>query len=816
MSSWCVQDLRVALRGVLKTRGLTLVVVLTLAVAIGANTAIFSVIDSVLLKPLPYPNEDRIVRVAATVHDSSETRGDRGNSFSDRGYWLFANNNRSFDAFGGYAGPVPVPLTGDGTARQVAVALMTLSAFDVLGVPPVVGRLPTSEEDAPGGAAVALLSHDLWINQYGGDPAIVGRIVYVDGGPREVVGIMPEYFDFPVPDVDLWVPFRLNPASENSTAHYLSAVARLAPGVTMEAAAADARSLVARFDEIGYSASYFEGVFDGGAVVRPLRDYVAGDVRQPLLIVLGATGFVLLIACSNVANLMLVRAEARRGENAMRIALGGTRARLVRHVLTESALLALAGGIAGVVLAGMGIRMLIAIGPPGIPRLSEIEVSGAALTLTALVSMLAVVLFGLLPALRTGSARTADAFRAAGRSATPGRDRHRLRNMLVTTQVALAFVVVIGSGLMVRSFDALRSVDPGFAAERVLTFSVRPPLGRYEGPSAVAQLYQRMTERLEMIPGVARAGAIDTLPLTGPGRSVGTVIEEFPPDEGQFPPVFQVRRAAPGYFEALQIPLIEGRTLTPDDHSRRLGTVLISQSIKEAYWAETSAIGKRLTVSGGAVARIVGVVADVRSTSLDSPADRIVYLPMIDAEGGSGVEGMTLTVRTAIDPLRLVSPIRSAIAELDPDIPLADVRSMGRIVSDSISRASFTATLLSIAALVAFFLGTLGIYAVLSYIVSQRTTEIGIRAALGASGRSVRSMVLGQGLRLAGTGVLIGIGVTLALGSLLAAELYGVEPFDPATFATAVVIFLAVALFASLLPAARAAGTNPVDVLRNG
>lgn len=807
-------DVRVAARSLLKTRTLTFVVVLTLAVAIGASTAIFSVVESVLLKPLPYPDEDRIVRVAATVHDRAGVRGDRGNAFSDRGYWLFANSNRSFSKFGAYGGPLPVPLTGEGPARQVSAAVMTLSAFEALGVTPEVGRLPTPEEDSPGGAAVALLSHDLWVSQYTADPAIVGRVIDIDG-PREVIGVMPAYYDFPTPDIDLWVPLRLDPASDNFGSHRFSAIARLAPGVTIEAASADARSLVGRFGEIGYDAFWFEGVFDGGAVVRPWRDYVAGDARQPLLIVLGTVGFLLLIACSNVANLLLVRADTRRRENAVRMALGGTPARLARHVLIESALLALVGGLAGVVLANVGTSALVAVGPAAIPRLTEIDVSGAALAFSAAVSTLAALLFGVLPALRSGSVKAMGALRDGGRSATRGRDRHRTRNVLVTTQVALAFVLVVGCGLMVRSFDALRSVDPGFAVENVLTFSVRPPLTKYEGPLAVARFYDRLIERLAAIPGVERAGAVDTLPLTGGGRRLGTVIEEFPPPEDQFPPVSLVRRAAPGYFETMSIPLVEGRALTADDHNRRLGSVVISRSIKDAYWPDTSALGKRLGVPGVS-AEIVGVVADVHSTSLDQPVDRVVYLPMVDAEGNGGVEGMTLTVRTAIEPLRLVPAIRSAIADLDRDIALADVRSMRRVVGDSISRTSFTATVLSIAALVALFLGSVGIYAVLAYVVSQRTAEIGIRSALGATPGNIRRMILSQGLWLSGAGVFIGIGAAVALGGLVAAQLYGVTPVDPVTIATTTAIFLIVALLASLVPAARAAGTSPLNALREG
>jgi predicted permease len=810
-----LHDVRFAARSLLKTPAITFVVVLTLAVAIGANTAIFSVVESVLLKPLPYPDEDRVVRVAATVHTVGGERGDRGNAFSDRGYWLFANNNHSFAKFGAYGGPLPVPLTGDGAARQVSAAVMTLSAFEALGVLPELGRFPTAQEDSPGGTAVALLSHDLWVSQYGADPAIVGRVIAIDGAPREVIGVMPAYYGFPAPDIDLWVPFRLDPASENFGSHRLNAIARLAPGVTLEAATADARSLVARFGEIGYSAFWFEGVFDGGAVVRPWRDVVAGDAREPLLVVLGTVAFVLLIACSNVANLLLVRADARRRENAVRLALGGTRARLARHVLIESALLALVGGLAGAVLANVGTSALVAVGPAGIPRLAEIEVSGAALAFTAGVSTLAALLSGVLPALGSGAAKTLGALRDGGRGTTLGGDRHRARNVLVTTQVALAFVLVIGCGLLVRSFDALRSVDPGFAVDNVLTFSVRPPLTKYEDHVAVAQFYEKLIERLAAIPGVARAGAIDTLPLTGGGRRLGTVIEEFPPAEGQFPPVFLVRRAAPGFFEAMGISVVEGRALTADDHNRRRGSVVISRSIKDAYWPDASALGKRLGVPG-VTAEVVGVVGDVHSSSLDAPVDRIVYLPMVDTEGDGGVEGMTVVVRASVEPLSLVGPIRSAIAELDPDLPIAQVRPLRRVVGDSISRTSFTASVLTIAAVVALLLGAVGIYGVLSYVVGQRMAEIGIRSALGATPSDVHRMILSHGMWLVALGAALGLVAAVALGRFLATQLYGVSPVDPVTIAIAAAIFAAVAALASLLPAARAAGTSPLDALRMG
>jgi predicted permease len=469
-----------------------------------------------------------------------------------------------------------------------------------------------------------------------------------------------------------------------------------------------------------------------------------------------------------------------------------------------------------VLLAYAGTRALVSIGPPSIPRLDEIGINGVALALTALVSGLAGLLFGVLPAVRSSPTRTMSELRDGGRSATFGRNRNLTRNALVTTQVALAFVLVIGSGLMVRSFAALRSVDPGFSADGVLTFQVWPLAAKYENHEAVAKFYDRLIERLEAVPGVTLAGAIDALPLTGDDDGFAVLIEEFPPAEGELPPAFKVRRTAAGYFEAMSIPAVEGRTFTSDDHRLRLPSVIISKSVKAQYWPKTSALGKRIKF-GNLSAQVVGVVGDVHDASLDVPADQVLYLPILDSAGG-GVRAMamTMTVRTAVEPLSAVSAIRSAIAELDGELPIAEVQSMERVLADSMSRTSFTMSVLVIAALIALFLGATGIYGVLSYVVSQRTPEIGIRSALGASPANVRRMVLSQGMRLAGSGLLLGLIAAVTLGRVMQAQLYGVNPVDPVTLLAASLIFLAVAILASLLPAARAARTPPMDALRAG
>jgi predicted permease len=808
-----LHDVRIAIRALAKAPAFALVTVTTLAVAIGANTAIYSVVDGVLLRPLPYPDADRIVRVGLGV--LPQAGGGSEAPFSDRGYWHFVNGNRAFEAFGGHeGGNAQWPLTGDGPPLQVDVGLMTLSAFEVIGVQPQRGRLPTPEEDAPDAPQVVLISDGLWVDRYGADPGIVGRAIDLNGVSREVIGVMPADYDFPTPQTDVWAPDRLDPANQNFGGHHITVIGRLAPGATIESATEDAESLIARFDEAGYGPEWFQGVFSGEAVVRTLKDEIVGDSRQPLLILLGTVGFVLLIACSNVANLLLVRAESRTRERAVRIALGSGRRRLVQYVMTESMLLAFAGGIAGMLLAWVGTRALVAAGPASIPRLGEIGLNGNVLLFTSALSVFAGLIFGLLPSLRAGSGRTLSALRDGGRGSTIGRERHRARSVLVVGQVALALVLLVGSGLMVRSFQELRSVDPGFDAGGVLTFRLSLPPTKYPVGLPPVQFYDQLLERLEAIPGVVSAAGINNLPLTGGGAFLTAQIDDFPVSEGEFPPAFMARRTTPGYFETMGIPIVEGREFTPDDHNARLGSMIISESVKRQFWPDESALGKRIA-QAGAPARVVGVVGDVHDTGLEIPAEQFLYKPMLDSVGG-GVRAMMMTVRTDGDPEALVPAIRAAVEALDPDLPITEIQPLEDILGDSLSRTSFTMTMLALAALVALFLGSVGIYGVLSYVVSLRTAEIGIRSALGASPRDVRRMVLSQGIRLGIVGVLIGLIAAVALGRVMRTLLYDTSSVDPVTLIAASALFMAVAIFASLVPAERAAGTSPVHALRSG
>ena len=806
-----LRDVRTAARALAKAPAFTGVVILTLSVAIGANTAIYSVVEGVLLRPLPYPEPDRLVTVSIGARPEVSDGNDA--PFSDRGYWHFVENNLAFERFGGYSeAELEWPLTGEGNPLQVSVALMTASAFHLIGTIPQRGRLPSPEEDMPGGPAVALLSDALWRGVFGSDPSVIGRTVELNGSIWEVIGIMPSGYGFPSPETDVWIPYQLDPASENFGGHYIAGLARLAPGVTLAAAEADSESLIARFGEVGYGPTWFSRVFTGEAVVRTLRDELVGEVRRSLLVLAGTVGFVLLIACSNVANLFLARAETRTRETAVRLALGSGRLRLLQFVLTESVLLGIAGGVLGVLLAHLGTRTLVASAPPVLPRLAEIGVNGPVLLFATALSVLAGLLFGVLPALRTGSGRMLLSLRDGGQGGTIGRAHHATRNALVVAQVALALVLLVGSALMVRSFQELRAVDPGFEPEGVLTFRLAPPPNRYEDPESVARFYDGLMDRLLALPGVTAAGAINSLPLTGGGAILTTVIDDFPPVEGELPPIFHIRRVTPGYFEAMGIPVAGGRAFTRDDHGLRLGSLLISESIREQYWPEESALGKRM-VPAGQPGRVVGIVGDVHHTALEVPAEQFVYLPMLDSVGG-GVRAMTVAVRSDGDPLGLIPALRGVIEGIDADLPISEVRSMDAVIGASVSRTSFTMALLLVGAAIALFLGSVGIYGVISYTVSQRTGEIGVRQALGADGPAIRRLVLAQGMRLAVTGILLGLGGALALGQVMSSLLFGVSPRDIQALAGGSGLFLAAAALASLIPAVRAAEIPPALALK--
>lgn len=815
-----VTDVRHTLRSLRRSPGFTVAAVLTLTVSVGATTAIFSVVDGVLLRPMPFPDPDRLVRV--TLHTRPQANATVEMPFAELGFFHLLENNRAFARVGGVSvfagtnGADEWALTGSGAPYPLAVARMTAGAFDVLGVPPRLGRFPTEAEDRPGGAPVLLVSDALWRTVFNASPSIAGRIVQVNGAPWEVIGVMPASFRFPQPDVDIWIPFQLDPTSRNVNRPSIGFIARLAEGATVESATADVERLVTGFADAGYPLNWTRDVLTGKAHVRTVKDDVVGRSRRPLLVLLGTMAFVLLIGCSNVANLFEVRAEARAVDAAIRVAIGSGRRRVVQLLLTEGVIVGLAGGIGGVAVAYGGLRALIAAAPASIPRLDEIGINPTALTFTATVSIAAGVLFALLPALRTGSSRVLMSLQA-GRSGATGRQRHVARSGLVVAQVALALTLFVGSMLMVRSFTALSAVDPGFDASRVLTFRVAPSDRGYPGGEDGARFYDSLLERLRAIPGVTTAGAASFLPMTGGigglgGPFLGTEIEDAPLEPGARAPNSVFRRATPGYFEAMRIPVIEGRTFIDDDHRRRLGSAIISQSLKNQYWPRSSALGKRVTIAG-ASARVIGVVGDVHDTAPDARVEPVVYKPMLDERGG-GVRAMAVTVRTERDPLEILPAIRREIRAMDPQLPVSDIQTMQAVIGATMSRTSFTMAVLVLAAGIALFLGAVGIYGVMAYGVVQRTGEIGVRQALGADRASVFRLILGDGLSMAALGIGAGLLASVALGRAWSSLLFGVSPYDVVTLALAAIVFVTVSVLASAIPVLRAVRISPAVALR--
>lgn len=810
-------DVRLALRSLLKERGFTAVVVLTLAVAIGANTAIFSVVDAVLLRPLSYPDAEEIVTIGLArtgPYEGGPTRP----RFPNTAYRHFREENRSFEEFGAF-GSERLPLIGNGEPAQLSVGLMTNSAYAVLRVPPLRGRLPSDKEDLPNGPLVAVLSNDLWVARFGADPNVIGSTIQLNDSTREVIGIMPPDFAFPSNEIDLWIPRQLDPAGRNS-GRWLRVLGRLRDDATLASATMDAESLIKRYEEAGYEPESFGKTFAGRANLQTLKESMVGDSRQLLLILMGAVSFVLLIACANVANLFLVRAEGRVRQTAVRTALGATRRRLIQYVVTESVLLALVGGLGGLILAYTGIRVLVANSPASIPRLDGVGISSTAFWYMAGVSVLAGLLFGVLPTIHAGSsAKVTAALTDGGRGSTVGRDRLRIRGLLVVTQVMLAVVLLIGSGLMVRSFQKLRSVDLGFDPGGVVTFGLTLPRARYSGVDAQWQFFDPLLERVRALPGVEAAGATRSLPIKG-GASLGIAIEDFPSDPDEALPVFEVRWVTPGYLEAMRIPIVSGRTVEPMDHQEGLeavleglGTVLISASLKEQYWPNTTALGKVL-LPGGPRGEVVGVVGDVRAEGLDAPLAQSVYLPL-NWPGPWLYGGMSVAVRTSGNPTDLVPQLRRIVGALDSALPLTDIQTMDGIVGNSMSRTSFTMSLLVLAAFVAVFLGSVGVYGVISYVVSARTSELGVRMALGADSAAIRSLVLRKGMTPAVIGVALGLASAALMSRILTSLLFEIRPFDTLTFVAGPIVFLAIAVVACMAPARKAAAVDPAEALRS-
>jgi putative ABC transport system permease protein len=800
-----LRDLRFALRQLRRAPAFTTAAIACLALGIGANTAIFTVIDVVLVRPLPYPDPDRLVM----VWESSAERKRERNSVAPANYLDWKAENDVFERLAGvYA--IRVNLTGAGDPVEVPAQSATAELFPLLGLRPILGRAYTPDEDAPGAPAVVVLSYGLWQRRFGGARDVIGQSISLDGTPHTVIGVLAEGAGIegePQPP-DLWVPFQLNPATDYrvSSGRYMRVLARLKPGVSRDRAQAAMATIAARLEE-----RYPQ--FNSGWSVNlvPLREQVSGAVRRPLVVLAGVVGLVLLIACANVANLQLAQATARRRETAVRAALGASRARMVRQFLAESTLLALAGGAAGALLAVWLTAGLAAKGSTDIPRLGEFHVDGAMLAFTLALSLVAGILFGLVPALHAGRIDLHESLKDGARGLSGGGGR--TRSTLVTAQVALSLVLLVGAGLLLKSFARLQDVDLGFDPDHVLTARVTLPEGRYDTPEKQAAFFGALLPQVRTLPGVQTAGAINWLPLSGLRSATGFWFEGRPlPAPGERPGT-DVRAIDPEYFRAMGMPLLEGRPLAASDGPGQPRAVVVSRSFVERYLPGQTAIGQRIVMPWGdtLVGTIVGVVGDVKHTGVDSAANATVYW----AVGQFPSNVMNLVIRTDRDPGPLSSALVARVHALDPQLAVADVRPLEAYLGDSLARRRFSMTLLAGFAGLALVLTAVGLYGVMAYSVVQRTRELGIRLALGASRTTVLREVLARGLGLVAIGIVVGVAVALAFTRVLGVMLYDVSTTDPMVFGGIIALLTLVGATSSYVPARRATRVDPMVAIRS-
>jgi putative ABC transport system permease protein len=799
-------DVRYAIRRLVKSPGFSIVAVLTLALGIGANSAIFSVVNGVLLKPLPYAEPDRLVGLYHLFDGHRATMS--GPNFTD-----VRKLSKTLSDAAAIARS-RVILTGQGEPVRLDGAEVSASLFNLLGVRPILGRTFNDDENQPGHNKVAVLSYGLWQQRFGGDRRVLGRRITLDGMPIEVVGIMPKDFAYPAGRV-IWTPLEYTEQFTTSQrgAWYLSAVGRVKTGIPIEQATAEIQTIGKQL------AKQYPDMNEGlGFTAISLHEAMVGDIRQAVFVLLGAVGFVLLIACTNVANLLLARAATRETEMAVRSALGAGRGRLVRQLLTESAILGAAGGALGLLLAIWGVDALISLEPQGIPRLSEIRIDTTVASFTLALSIATGLLFGLVPAFHSTSASLSGSLKEAGRGALTTRGGARMRGALVIAEMALAVMLLAGAGLLIRSFTKLASVDPGFHATQALTFELSLPDSRYEKEPQQVGFFDQLLPRLRAIPGVQSAAAAMSLPLSGSNFVLTFEVAGRPPVPPSQQPAMQIRVATPEYFQTIGIPLKRGRSFTEDDRLGSPPVVLITESAARQYFPNEDPIGKKITLGWGrgkgtprAGGEVVGIVGDVKEAGLDEAEPPQLYMPYRQWP----VQSMSIVLKTAVPPATVTDAARRAVYATDPNMPAANVRTLEQIVARSISQPRFYTTLLAIFAGLALVLAAIGIFGVLSYAVAQRTREIGIRMALGAQGRTVLGLVVRQALLLAAAGV--GIGVILALGlsrSLVSKMLFSTSPHDAATFVSVAALLGAVALVASYIPARRATRVDPIVALR--
>ena len=802
-----VQDIRYAFRRLAKSPGFAAVVIMTLGLGIGANSAIFSVVNGVVFRSLPFPEPERLIRLFQSPEEGSL------GPFTPMNFLDVQAGAKSLESSAAFT-TAGFTLTGQGEPERLDGVEVSASFFDVLRVRPALGRGFATEENQTGRTRVAVISHSLWARRFNSDPGILGRSVSLNAEPHTVIGVLPEGFSYPARR-DVWTPLEYDTqfTTQSRGAWYLNVIARLKPGATEEQAATEVGAIGARLEK-EFPASNLNVRF----VVEDLHSYLTGDIKPKLLILLAAVGLVLLIACANVANLLLARAAARESEIAVRAALGAGRGRLVRQLLTESVVLAIAGGVLGLALAVAGTRFLLSLEPAGIPRLDAVGVDSTVVMFTAAIALFTGIVFGLIPAAQATRGDLVSSLKEGGKGALAARRAGRMREGLVVAEIALAVMLLAGAGLLIRSFAKLQEVDPGFQASSALTFRTALPPATYDTEDERRQFYDGLLGRLRALPGVQTAGAISLLPLSGGGAFVitFTVEGQTPPRPGEEPSM-QVRVVTPDFFQAMGIPQLRGRGFTDADNATSTPVVMLSEAAVKRYFANENPLGKRITLGWGrgpnrprVGGEVVGVVRSVKQFGLDAEEQPEIYIP----HAQQPVPGMTFVLKTAVPPLGLADAARREVRAVDPSLPVVALESLDRVVANSISQPRFYMLLLVIFAAVALLLASIGIFGVVSYTVAQRTREVGIRIALGASRERVLRMVLASSMRLAVLGVTVGIVAAVLLSRTLESLLFNLSPKDPFTYAAVAVVLTGIALVASYLPAWRAARVDPVVALR--
>jgi putative ABC transport system permease protein len=810
------QDFRYGLRMLWKKPGFTLTAVLTLSLGIGANTAIFSVVNAVLLNPLPFPSPERLVALGQTTPESRTALS----NFSFRNYADLRDQTKAFEQLAAYYNS-NLTLTGQGEATRLRVTVATANLFPMLGASPSLGRVFLPEEDNPGGGSAgrpAILSWDCWQRYFGGDPAVVGRAVTLSDNTYTIVGVMPANFSFPVQaqPTEVWVSTALDAEKTGQGAIMVArgyrgwrVVGRLKNGATVEQAQAEANVIASNL-----AVQFPEANKDLGIKVMPLLESLVGSLRLTLLLLFGTVGVVLLIACVNVANLLLARAVSRQHEINVRVALGASRWRITRQFMTESLMLALAGGALGAVLAMWGTDLIVSFSPADITRIAETRLDARVLAFTALVSVLTGAVCGLAPALGVSRERLAEALKEGGRSSTGGLRSGRARRLLVVVEVSLALVLLVGAGLLIRTLMRLQTVALGFDPRNVLTMTVAKSPSPSSGPEQTGEFFRQLTERLKALPGVVSASVTWQLPLSGASAMTGLAVEGQPEEPGNLT-MGVIHTAGPDYFRTMGIPVVQGREFTEHDDLNSTPVLIINETLAKKFFPGGDALGKRITpgfsTSGQYVAReIVGVVGDVKHQGLRGEAVPEFYF----AQAQMPPPITTVVVRTAGDPRALAGAVRQEIQSADKDAPVYNIRTAEEYLSLSVAPTRFNMTLLVAFAAVALLLTAVGLYGVISFSVSQSTHEIGVRMALGAQRADVLRMVVWQGMSLTLVGVLVGLAASLSLTHVMASLLYGISFTDPLTYVGVSVLLTLVALVACLVPARRATKVDPMVALR--